>query len=87
MGLLQKVLGHDAVHKHIWFCFQLCACGVWGGAKMSFVWPKTPTFKYHIPPVQYDYRFPPPKTSYVQRIARGRAAGCGVVQMKHGGLL
>ena len=34
--LLQKVLGHDAVHKNMWFSFQLCTWGVWGGAKIGF---------------------------------------------------
>jgi hypothetical protein len=48
---------------------------------LFFFSPKTPAL--NISPVRYDYRFPPPKrvrALYVQRIARGRAAGCGVVQ-------
>ena len=46
-----------------------------------FFWPKTPAL--NVPPAHYDYRFLSPKrvsAPCVQRIARGRAAGCGVVQ-------
>jgi hypothetical protein len=45
---------------------------------MSFFWPKTPAL--NIPPGTVRLSVFAPETGYVQRIARGRTAGCGVVR-------